>query len=485
MYLKGIAMASHPPIIIPEVGNGREQKAEKTIRGMKDLALEVAKIKPKTIVCITPHGNVFRDGVSVLYHPTLSGDFSEFGAPQVQLTKACDMGLLDQLNQSFGENNCHSLFINPKTAKEYDIDLRLDHGVLVPLTFIDKVYPDYQILHLTIGYLSLVELYRTGRILREAIELNGEDTLILASADLSHCLKDEGPYSFNPMGPLFDTLVVKAIEDKEYYDLLTLDPKIYEPAGQCGLRPMVMALGAADSIKTHSQVFAYEGPFGVGYMEALITFDLTGEDPTNESLLTHFEQEMNTQYRDRLAKADPFVSLATQTIDTWVRTGTRLSEGDFLKTVEDEKAAQRLADPAGVFITIYKSGELRGCIGTIHPVTKSLSEEIIRNAIEAAIYDPRFLPVEEAELNQLSVSVSIMGEPEDIDDTAELDPHRYGIIAEKGLRRGLLLPNLTGIDTIEEQIAAVKRKAGIPDYEADDELGEKLHYQRFEVEYHN
>ncbi|MGL4282912.1 MAG: AmmeMemoRadiSam system protein A [Eubacterium aggregans] len=423
----------------------------------------MAKIKPKTIVCITPHGNVFRDGVSVLYHPTLSGDFSEFGAPQVQLTKACDMGLLDQLNHSFAENNCHSLFINPKTAKEYDIDLRLDHGVLVPLTCIDKVYPDYQILHFTIGYLSLVELYRTERILRDAIELNGEDTLILASADLSHCLKDEGHYSFNPMGPLFDTLVVKAIEDKEYYDLLTLDPKIYEPAGQCGLRPMVMALGVADSIKTHSQVFAYEGPFGVGYMEALITFDLTGEDPTNESLLTHFEQEINTQYRDRLAKADPFVSLATQTIDTWVRTGTRLSEWDFLKTVEDEKAAQRLADPAGVFITIYKSGELRGCIGTIHPVTKSLSEEIIRNAIEAATYDPRFLPVEDAELNQLSVSVSIMGEPEDINDTAELDPHRYGIIAGKGLRRGLLLPNLTGIDTIEEQIAAVKRKAGIQD----------------------
>ncbi|MEG1433892.1 AmmeMemoRadiSam system protein A [Eubacterium sp.] len=485
MYLKGIAMASHPPIIIPEVGDGREQKAEKTIRGMKDLALEVAKIKPKTIVCITPHGNVFRDGVSVLYHPTLSGDFGEFGAPQVQLTKACDMGLLDQLNQSFGENNCHSLFINPKTAKEYDIDLRLDHGVLVPLTFIDKVYPDYKILHLTIGYLSLVELYRTGRILREAIELNGEDTLILASADLSHCLKDEGPYAFDPRGPLFDTLVVKAIEDKAYYDLLTLDPKIYEPAGQCGLRPIVMALGAADSIKTHSQVFAYEGPFGVGYMEALITFDLTGEDPTNESLLTHFEQEMDTQYRERLAKADPFVSLATQTIDTWVRTGTRLAEGDFLKRVEDEKAAQRLADPAGVFITIYKSGELRGCIGTIHPVTKSLSEEIIRNAIEAATYDPRFLPVEEAELNQLSVSVSIMGEPETIDDIAQLDPHRYGVIAEKGLRRGLLLPNLTGIDTIEEQIAAVKRKAGIPDYEADDELGEKLHLQRFEVEYYH
>ena len=139
---------------------------------------------------------------------------------------------------------------------------------------------------------------------------------------------------------------------------------------------------------------------------------------------------------------------------------------------------------AGVFVTIEKAGELRGCIGTIYPVTKNIAEEITRNAIEAATYDPRFMPVEKPELNQLSVSVSVMGEPEDVEDWNALDPHRYGVIAEKGLRRGLLLPNLTGIDTIEEQIEAVKRKAGIPEYEADDEPGEELHLQRFEVVYH-
>jgi AmmeMemoRadiSam system protein A len=484
MYLKGIGIASHPPIILPEVGRGEEEKAAKTIRGAKDLALEIAKIKPETIVFITPHGSVFRDAVSVLYEPELSGDFGQFGVPQVAMHKHCDMGLLDTLEISLREHDCHQVFINPPAARDYGIDLALDHGVMVPMYYIDKAFPEYHIVHITIGYLSLIELYRTGRVLREAIERNGRDTVILASADLSHALKSEGPYDYNPMGPVFDAAVTKAIAEQDYFKILTMDPKIYEPAAQCGLRPMVMALGAADEIRTRSRVFSYEGPFGVGYMEAFITFDLDRDDPTNESLITRFEATMAEKHTERLAAADAFVRLATDTIDTWVTQGRKLKVDRFLGEVKDEETRRELQEAAGVFVTIEKCGELRGCIGTIYPVTDSIAEEIARNAIEAATYDPRFMPVEEPELNDLEVSVSIMGTPEDVDDLSQLDPHVYGVIAEKGLRRGLLLPNLTGIDTVEEQIAAVKRKAGIPEYEADDELGEKLHLQRFKVKYH-
>lgn len=113
MNLKGIAIASHPPVVIPEVGRGKELLAEKTVRGLKDLALKIAQIAPDTIVCITPHGNVFRDGVSILYDLKLSGDFADFGASEVQMEKSCDMGLLDEMNRRFGDRDCCSLFINP------------------------------------------------------------------------------------------------------------------------------------------------------------------------------------------------------------------------------------------------------------------------------------------------------------------------------------------------------------------------------------
>ena len=108
MYLKGIGIASHPPVIIPEVGGGRELMAEKTVRGMRDLALKVAETKPKVIVCITPHGNVFQDGVSVIYETRLEGDMSEYGAPEIRLEKRCDMGLLEEMNRRFAQSDCQS-----------------------------------------------------------------------------------------------------------------------------------------------------------------------------------------------------------------------------------------------------------------------------------------------------------------------------------------------------------------------------------------
>lgn len=485
MKLKGIAIATHAPIIVPEIGRGEENNAAATVRGMKDMALEVARAKPKTIVCITPHGPVFRDGVCVLYETRLAGDFGAFGHPEVAMEKECDMGLLDELHNRFDENDCQSIFLNRQSAADYDIVPELDHGCLVPLYYIDKDHPDYKIVHITIGFLSLYELYRMGRILREAIEVGDRDTVIVASADLSHCLKDSGPYHYNKMGPVFDGRIIQDLKDKNYYDILTMPTDVYEPAGQCGLRPIVMALGATDMIKTRSQVFSYEGPFGVGYSATWIDFDLSGEDPTSEGLLDRYEREMDAEHARRLATGDPFVGLAMATIETWVKEGRKIAAREYLEECPPSQAKDGMTrQAAGVFVTIEKAGELRGCIGTIYPVTKNIAEEITRNAIEAATYDPRFMPVEKPELNQLSVSVSVMGEPEDVEDWNTLDPHRYGVIAEKGLRRGLLLPNLTGIDTIEEQIEAVKRKAGIPEYEADDEPGEELHLQRFEVVYH-
>ena len=482
MYLKGIGIASHPPAIVPEVGGGRELLAEKTVRGIRDLALKVAGAKPKTIVLITPHGNVFQDGVAVVYETKISGDLAAFGAPQVRLEKDCDMGMLDEMNRRFAQNDCEAIFLNETSAKTFNIDRNLDYGSLVPLYFIEKYYRDYKIVHLTIGELSLIELFRIGRVLREAIEANGRDAVILCSADLSHCHRDEGPYSYHPMGQVFDETVTQAIREKDYYKILTLSPDIYEPAGQCGLRPMVMTLGATDSIKTHAELFSYEAPFGVGYLSAWIDFALEEEDPINESLITRYERDMVKRHEARLAAEDPYTALARRAVDCFAETGRKLDVDETLAQMTDRAAAKRLAeDQAAVFVSLYKAGELRGCMGTLRPVTENLAQEIVRNAIEAGAYDPRFFPVEPQELYQLEISVDILGEAEMVDGIQDLDPGRYGVIVEKDVRRGVLLPGVRGIDTPEQQLAVAKEKAGI--YERDDE-GDRLVVQRFAVERH-
>lgn len=126
----------------------------------------------------------------------------------------------------------------------------------------------------------------------------------------------------------------------------------------------------------------------------------------------------------------------------------------------------------GVFVSLKKCGELRGCIGTIFPVTNSVAEEIIRNAIEAGVNDPRFYRVEEHELMDIDISVDVLTEPEEA-DKEDLDPRKYGVIVKDNGKTGLLLPDLQGVNTIEEQLSIALQKAGI--------TSEEYTIEKFEV----
>lgn len=163
----------------------------------------------------------------------------------------------------------------------------------------------------------------------------------------------------------------------------------------------------------------------------------------------------------------PYVALAKQTIDEYVRTGH--------KPAPPNPLPENMAKAAGAFVSLKKEGELRGCIGTIQPVHENLAHEIISNAIAAAVRDPRFPPVAPDELDTLDISVDVLSAPEPVDGPESLDPKRYGVIVAAGQRRGLLLPDIGGVNTAGEQIAICRRKGGIrPD--------EEVTLQRFTVE---
>ncbi len=170
-------------------------------------------------------------------------------------------------------------------------------------------------------------------------------------------------------------------------------------------------------------------------------------------------------------QSDAYVQLACKTVEEYVRTG---------KVIEiPEGLPQEMYDNrAGVFVSIKKDGVLRGCIGTIRAVQASVAEEVIQNAVSAATYDPRFPPIRQEELDRLEISVDVLGETEKIDSTSKLDVKRYGVVVSKGRRRGLLLPNLDGVETVTDQIAIAKRKAGI-------RMEEVAEMERFEVVRHS
>jgi AmmeMemoRadiSam system protein A len=163
----------------------------------------------------------------------------------------------------------------------------------------------------------------------------------------------------------------------------------------------------------------------------------------------------------------PLVKLVKRAVETYIKNGVVIKS--------PEELPGEMSRRAGVFVCLKKHGQLRGCIGTIQPVTGCVSDEAIKNAISSATEDPRFNPVEEDELPDIRYSVDVLCPAEKATDISELDPKRYGVIVSRGGRKGLLLPDLEGVDTVEEQLEIAKRKAGI----APDEKGVDIY--RFEV----
>jgi AmmeMemoRadiSam system protein A len=148
----------------------------------------------------------------------------------------------------------------------------------------------------------------------------------------------------------------------------------------------------------------------------------------------------------------PVVRLAKQAVESYVRTGN---------TPKPRRLVPEMKERAGVFVSLHKFGQLRGCIGTFEPTKKNVAEEIIANAISSSTADPRFPRVTASELADLEYSVDILTGPEPVTDISQLDHKTYGIIVECGWRRGLLLPDLEGVDSVDEQIAICRLKAGI------------------------
>jgi AmmeMemoRadiSam system protein A len=164
-------------------------------------------------------------------------------------------------------------------------------------------------------------------------------------------------------------------------------------------------------------------------------------------------------------KLHPVTRLAQKAVENYINQH---------KVIKPEELTAEMKERAGVFVCIKKHGQLKGCIGTFEPTRANVAEEIIHNAISSAMGDPRFSPVAASELSDLDYSVDILTQPEPVSSKDQLDPRKYGVIVESGLRRGLLLPDLEGVDTVDGQISICRRKAGISE-------DEPINLYRFEV----
>ena len=444
------ALMPHPPILVPEVGRGRENEARETLKGLELLAESLRDRRPDALLVLSPHQPYAPGALFLNSAGRAAGPLAPFGAPSVTIGIACP----GELRRAAADRLSA---LGTRIREGSRPDLTSDQGTLVPLYFLRRAWgrdgenpPESlppALLASPIG-LTPGEALSLGE--RLALLDDGLRWGLVASGDLSHRLTPDAPAGYSPEGRVFDAAVLEALRSADAGPLLSLSPETLEAAGECGLRSIMTMLGLAGAVRGAIRVFSYEGPFGVGYCSALWEPSDAG---ASHGGAAHGEAPGGEASEDH-----PCARLARETV-------TRLLEGRPLPASGTEAAPSELwAERRACFVSIKtRSGALRGCIGTLAPSQRSLDREIIANAVSASTRDPRFPPMTREELPGVLFSVDVLSDPEPVTDLADLDPGEWGVIVSKDGRRGVLLPDLEGVDTVEEQLAIAARKAGIAD----------------------
>lgn len=450
-------MVPHPPMIVPEIGRGSEAQVAETTAAYERVADEIAALAPETIVITSPHSVMYADWFHISPGKSAKGSFAGFRAPGVRFEEGYDEELVAEICRLASSEDFPAGTMGEREAA-------LDHGTMVPLWFIRNRYKGGKIVRIGLSGLPLIDHYRLGMMIREAAENTGRRVVMVASGDLSHKLQEYGPYGFVPEGPEYDARIMDVMGRAAFGELLDFDTSFCDKAAECGHRSFVIMGGAFDGVAVRAERLSHQDVTGVGY--GICTFYPEGADESRHFLDVKMEK-MEEELAAKRGQSDAYVRLAREAVEAYVsrREVVRVPEG-----LPDEMLSRQ----AGTFVSIHEHGALRGCIGTIAPTRGSVAEEIIGNAISASTRDPRFPAITADELPWLEISVDVLGEPEDIESEDELDVKRYGVIVSCGHRRGLLLPDLDGVDTPAQQVEIAMKKGGIHKFE-------RYKLQRFEV----
>ena len=269
MSIVGAIIVPHPPIIVPTVGRGREAEVQATIDAYHAAAKQVAAWAPEVLIVTSPHTVMYADYFHISPGEGASGNMSAFGAPQAVLNVRYDAELRQELVRQ-----AEAAGIQAGTLGEKDP--ALDHGTFLPLYFLRDAGVDCPILRIGLSGFSPLEHYRLGQCIARAVDALDRRTVFVASGDLSHKLKDDGPYGYAPEGPVFDRRVTQAMESGDFLQFLTMDASLCDRAAECGLRSFQIMAGALDGLAVSPALLNYEGTFGVGY--GVATFAVTGPD---------------------------------------------------------------------------------------------------------------------------------------------------------------------------------------------------------------
>jgi AmmeMemoRadiSam system protein A len=423
MSISCAVLMCHAPIVVPSIGGLRESNCASTTRAMREAARALVAHEPQLIVLVSPHAPRHERSFGLIGGRELHGSFARFGCPEVDLRFHGSSVAVDAITQA---------------ARGYGLSTRdvpgdaLDHGTLVPLFFVHEAGYRGPVVVVAPPFPGLQTEVLFGEVLREAARSLNERWAVLASGDMSHRLTLDAPLGFDPRAMYFDETFVEYVRAGDLRGAIGIDPGLADTAAEDVIQSTAVAAGAIAFRARGRKVFSYESPFGVGYLEAMLYSD-------------------RAEIRHR-APPTELIDIARRAIECELR------GENYLPPHLDAP----WHDPRAVFVTLRDArGELRGCIGRTEPIHASLIDEVVDCATAAATRDYRMQPVELEELAGLTIDVSVLDDPEPVEDRNELDPKRYGIVVTRGLRRGVMLPEMDGIDTPADQLRVALQKGGI------------------------
>ncbi|MCL1878615.1 MAG: AmmeMemoRadiSam system protein B [Defluviitaleaceae bacterium] len=250
-----MAVMPHPPLAVPEVGNG-VLKIPETVKSMDEVSRDIASFRPDTVIFFTPHGTVFNDFFHISPGVKASGDFARFGVAVPTYSAEYDVELVEEIALIAEQQNFPAGTFGER-------DPSLDHGVLVPMHYLNKFYSDYKIVRVSQSGLSASAHFEMGAMIAEATEKLERRVCIIASGDLSHKLG--GSYGYAAEGEIFDRDVMKFLSEADFDSLLSMPQDLREAAAECGYGSFAMLAGYAAGREVSAKQLSYECPFGVGY----------------------------------------------------------------------------------------------------------------------------------------------------------------------------------------------------------------------------
>lgn len=313
--LKKAYIVPHPPIILPEVGKGQERSIQNTVNAYRMIAHDIAATKPQTIIIFSPHAPCYRDYIQISQGAQAYGNFEAFGVEDSDMKVLYDEDFVDMLCNAAAAQGLPAGTLGEQNQT-------LDHGTMVPLHFILQEYTDFRLVRISVSGLDRNTQVLFGDCLRRVIDESQRNVAVIASGDLSHKLKEDGPYGLHPLGAVFDEQIVSIIKDNDYARLLDMDEEIVEESANCGYPAFLMLYGVLQAYPIDSQFLSYEGPFGVGYATAIIS----------------------------VMKKDPYVALARESLEVYHPFTNRAAS--------TQHPAKRIASTAGRRLCI--SEKIRG-----------------------------------------------------------------------------------------------------------------------------